>query len=158
MKPNAIRELSSKIATERAKNDEIFIVCNDQETLSKFAPVLEKTQTSVKILSDFGEFMKRAIEFSVKLVIVDLDIKNKLNQSIVPTIRSLKPDAEVMVLASEIPFETGRELAMNRVSLTLTKPIQTSQLMTYFDHFRRRSKRLQQRTKNRGSVSSARSP
>ncbi len=111
----------------------------DQQVVSTVSQLLQANGFRYEISDGNTDLIKRVLEQSYGLIILDADLSSQIPiAEVVAIVRKARERMHVVVVANHISLQLGRQLAGQGISLTLLKPVNRELLNEFLLHLRKR--------------------
>ncbi|MDQ7065659.1 MAG: hypothetical protein Q9P90_15595 [candidate division KSB1 bacterium] len=114
-----------------------MVASQDLRAISTISALLAENNFTFEILDGGTDLIKKIIDHSVNLVVLDADLENHLPVSeVVSIIRKAREKIFIVIIANQISLQLGRKLAEYRIALSLLKPINRALFSEFLTHLR----------------------
>ncbi|RMF58102.1 MAG: response regulator [Calditrichaeota bacterium] len=127
------------MARSRRGDGVALVATRDQQVITTVSELLQANGFRYEISDGNTDLIKKVLEQSYGLVILDADLSEKIPiADVVAIVRTAREKVHVVVIADQISLQMGRQLAGQGISLTLLKPVNRELLNEFLLHLRKR--------------------
>ena len=114
-----------------------LVASQDLRAISTITELLAENSFRFEILDGGTDLIKKVIDHSVNLVVIDADLRNHMPiNEVVSIIRKAREKIYIVVIANQLSLQMGRSLAEYRIALSLLKPINRNLFSEFLTHLR----------------------